>query len=57
MGQRKELALLDSENQENNSKKAIAKEAEKLAKKIQKLKLELKGKTSPDKQEKKIESN
>ena len=44
---------MDSENQVNNSKKAIAKEAEKLAKKIQKLKLKLKEETSPAKQVKK----
>jgi len=54
MGQTKELALLDSENQENNSKKALAKEAEKLAKKIQKLKLKLKEETSSAKQPKKM---
>ncbi len=44
---------MDSENQVNNSKKAIAKEAEKLTKKIQKLKLELSEETSSAKQVKK----
>ncbi len=44
---------MDSENQVNNPKKAIAKEAEKLTKKIEKLKLKLKEETSPAKQVKK----
>jgi len=41
---------LDSENKVNNSKKAIAKEAEKLTKKIEKLKLKLEEETSSAKQ-------
>jgi len=44
---------LDSENKVNNSKKAIAKEAEKLTKKIEKLKLKLEEETSSAKQVKK----
>jgi len=44
---------LDSENKVNNSKKAIAKEAEKLTKKIEKLKLKLEEETSLAKQVKK----
>ncbi len=44
---------MDSENQVNNSKKAIAKEAEKLTKKIEKLKLKLEEETSSANQVKK----
>jgi len=44
---------LDSENKVNTSKKAIAKEAEKLTKKIEKLKLKLEEETSSAKQVKK----
>ena len=44
---------MDSENKVNNSKKAIAKEAEKLTKKIEKLKLKLEEETSSAKQVKK----
>ena len=44
---------MDSENKVNNSKKAIAKEAEKLTKKIEKLKLKLEEESSLAKQVKK----